>query len=301
MSVLVATDFSEGAETAIKVGASEACDRDTALTILHCVQIPEDESAWTYFVDSPGQVSQRVKSAALESLEETFEKLVDPQQRPRIVNYRVKVEPPEDGIAKTVEDEGIELVVMGATGAGRVENTVFGSTPENVIRVTDVPILIVPKDTSSHRVEHILAPVDFSESSRKSLEMGFETAERSGAMLTVLHVAEPPTEEAFPFELESESTTPEEYRDKTESKLQDFIEGVAHETVEWTPIVYYIEEWSESVPDAIADIIEAEDVDLVTMGVAGTRGVKDWFLGGTTSRILRNKSVPILTTPIVDE
>jgi nucleotide-binding universal stress UspA family protein len=51
-----------------------------------------------------------------------------------------------DRIGEVVKEAGVDLVVMGITGGGKLEEVLIGSNTMHVIHHTDVPVLIVPPD-----------------------------------------------------------------------------------------------------------------------------------------------------------
>jgi nucleotide-binding universal stress UspA family protein len=50
---------------------------------------------------------------------------------------------PEDAILEYVDDEGIDLVVMGTHGRRGLDRYLVGSVTERIVRRTDVPVLVV--------------------------------------------------------------------------------------------------------------------------------------------------------------
>ena len=51
---------------------------------------------------------------------------------------------PSRGIVKIAEDWGADLIVMGTQGKSGLKRLILGSTAENIIRLSPVPILVVP-------------------------------------------------------------------------------------------------------------------------------------------------------------
>ncbi len=51
---------------------------------------------------------------------------------------------PSKVIIKTAASEKAGLIVMGSQGRGAVMNALLGSTAENVLKRSDIPVLIVP-------------------------------------------------------------------------------------------------------------------------------------------------------------
>jgi len=60
-------------------------------------------------------------------------------------NFQRKIvsEDPALEILKTIESEGIDMVVMGTHGRKGLEHTIFGSVAENVVKKSPVPVLVV--------------------------------------------------------------------------------------------------------------------------------------------------------------
>ena len=50
---------------------------------------------------------------------------------------------PETALAKLAEDEGFQLVVMGAYGHSRIRNLIIGSTTTAMIRSCKVPLMLM--------------------------------------------------------------------------------------------------------------------------------------------------------------
>ena len=50
---------------------------------------------------------------------------------------------PETAIARVVEDEGIDLLVMGAYGHSRIRSLIIGSTTTEMVRSCKVPVLLL--------------------------------------------------------------------------------------------------------------------------------------------------------------
>ena len=56
-------------------------------------------------------------------------------------------EKPSQGIIRIAEDWEADLIVMGTLGKSGLKRLILGSTAENTIRLSSVPILVVPPKT----------------------------------------------------------------------------------------------------------------------------------------------------------
>lgn len=140
-------------------------------------------------------------------------------------------------------------------------------------------------------LRRILCPVDFSDFSRRALDLAFSLAARSGAEITAQHVTAaslPPTA-AFPQVrplLPLDPTVLERLR----AELACF---VAPSRTADIPLHTVVTEGS-----AVAEIIrEAEelDADLIVMGTHGVGGFERWVLGSVAEKVLRKAPCPVLT------
>jgi len=60
---------------------------------------------------------------------------------------------PSEQILKTVETEGIDLIVMANKGRGNISRTLFGSVAEKVFRHSSVPVVSVRDRKKFKRVK----------------------------------------------------------------------------------------------------------------------------------------------------
>jgi len=59
------------------------------------------------------------------------------------VETRIEEGKPAKVMTEIAEDEGFELIVLGGTGLGRVEEFLLGSTSREVVNTSKVPVLII--------------------------------------------------------------------------------------------------------------------------------------------------------------
>ena len=290
MSILVATDFSENSSAAIRTAARLAKVHGQELVLLHCLETAVDDTAWRHMMEMPKNLRGKFWKAAVERMEKNLDELVDPKDRPEDVDFRVEFEYAEEGVLKVVDEGETDLVVIGATGQGRLANFLLGSTTEDVVRRSDTPVLVVPAETRVAPFERIVAPVDFTECSRISLQNAAEIAREDGAELLVVHAyALPVTETTFlPAQMPAE--TIEAFETQRHKALEEFVGEVDLTGVEWQ------ERLEVSAPhNAIVDVVRETGADLIVMGTHGRRGFERLFLGSTATKVLRRMPCPVMT------
>lgn len=60
------------------------------------------------------------------------------------VTHRIRLGKPYLEILKLEEEEGVDLVVMGASGKHRLDRLILGSVTERVVRESKTPVMIIP-------------------------------------------------------------------------------------------------------------------------------------------------------------
>jgi nucleotide-binding universal stress UspA family protein len=140
----------------------------------------------------------------------------------------------------------------------------------------------------------ILCPVDLSDASRRSLDVGLALARRHRAVVRVVQVIDSGawtgTRSEALFELNDEQRT------ALAEKLRAWV--AAAETGQDLPDVRLLE------GPAVAGILreaEAMDASLIVMGTHGKGGFERLALGSVTEKVLRKASCPVLVVPAADE
>lgn len=140
-------------------------------------------------------------------------------------------------------------------------------------------------------IRRILCPVDFSDFSRRALDLAFAVAARSDAEITALHVTAtllPPTA-AFP-DVPAFVPLDPTVIDRLRAELDSFVAPARTPDVPLRTVV------QEGAP--VTRILkEAKELgaDLIVMGTHGVGGFERWVLGSVAEKVLRKAPCPVLT------
>jgi nucleotide-binding universal stress UspA family protein len=134
--------------------------------------------------------------------------------------------------------------------------------------------------------QHLLCPVDLSDTSREALEWSSRFSKETGARLTVLHVLD--TSLLLVGNLVAASDVFAELRRRSDEgfaalKRDHDLKHARFESVEGVPA------------NVIVSFAAERDVDLVVMGTHGLSGFQKFLLGSVTERVLHRVRVPLLT------
>ena len=140
--------------------------------------------------------------------------------------------------------------------------------------------------------KHILAPVDFSQTSSRSLAHAAALARWYGARLTVLHVAPPVETLAVKGELGIPVQVVEASgREDAAREIRRLLDagGISQDAV---PIARTGDASTTIVDEAVSN-----KADLIVMGTHGRRGFQRLLLGSVAESVLRKAPCPVLTVP----
>ena len=142
------------------------------------------------------------------------------------------------------------------------------------------------------KFEHILVPVDFSESSRAALDHAMKLAHVTGGVIHLLHSYPVSAGIATPYGPALPDVIFESIRLGAEKKLAEVRARVERDGLRVDAHLT-----AESPALAIADAAERLGADCVVMGTRGLSGVKHVLLGSVAERVVRTAGCPVLTVP----
>ena len=165
----------------------------------------------------------------------------------------------------------------------------FGSTARAVLSKTPIPVW-----TQAHpveKVQRILAPIDFSESSDESVGCAVDLARRFGAKLAIFHCYPPP---ALAYTGDPGSPIPSYVVDQEREQSRETLERFVSEG-SWDDLaVETVFRTGEVVTEILA---EAREHDLLVLGTHGRTGLSRFLLGSIAYGTLRRSEKPVLVVP----
>jgi len=113
-------------------------------SMIYLLHVVEGLSKWEGgFYDSRSSMDMYQKEIH-KRIERFMDRLCEEQLQscPNFHRRRVSGDPATE-ILKTIDSEGIDLVIMGTHGRKGLEDTIFGSVAENVMKKSSVPVLVI--------------------------------------------------------------------------------------------------------------------------------------------------------------
>jgi nucleotide-binding universal stress UspA family protein len=136
--VLVPTDFSESAEHALAYGVSFAAEYEAELVLLHVVESLTVGYASDLFPVPMAEVFDEISGYAKTEIGKLA---ADVRQKGIPVREMVLQGKPSAEIVRVAQEEKVDIIVLGTHGKGMLDQALFGSTAERVIRKSPCPVL----------------------------------------------------------------------------------------------------------------------------------------------------------------
>lgn len=150
-NILAPTDFSRHANMALKLAVQLAEKVNAKLIVCHIfkIQLPVSPLSDVYKAIVEGYEEEHLKR-----MYDNFMKVIGREPGNVIfkaANYDFTIK----GLNKIIDDDKIDLVVMGTLGASGIEKFFLGSNTAHLIERTDCPVLAVPKETNLEHIKKI--------------------------------------------------------------------------------------------------------------------------------------------------
>lgn len=152
--VLLTTDFSDNARTAIEYGLQLFGAKDTKYTLLNTYKEPgSSTAAMVSIVEYLHKESKTLLASELESLKNAF-----PDYNIEALSLHGSLYPVVNGLASKGK---ADYAVVGTRGASQIQNFFLGSNTMDALKYIQIPTVIVPTGHPYKEINSIALAVDF--------------------------------------------------------------------------------------------------------------------------------------------
>lgn len=289
-TIVVALDFSPSSRDALRQAQRIAGWSGAVLRAVHVVDVPTLRPAPPILFPYPLPTQVDLVEIAKYQLEE-FKRGLEGENLPE-VDFRVGS--PAIEIAEYAR--GADLLVMG-THSVDDERRGVGTIAAGCVRRADCKVLLVRRGQTGP-FRKVAAFVDFSDTSREVLEKAIRVAARDGASLAIVHAYDDPWAGRPPAGAVADNMPDfrAKYREAVEERLRRFCEPVAHEVGALKAVFRAIEHnrgW-EGYAWGLVRFIHDEEVDLAVLGTRSNWNARDFLMGSTAERVVRDARCSIV-------
>jgi nucleotide-binding universal stress UspA family protein len=218
--------------------------------------------------------------------------------RPPRLDVRVGL--PHVEILKAAADAHASLVVLGTQGQTGAARVFFGSTTQRVLRETVTPTLVIPPAASAIvredpsgpalAISHVIAALDFSDTTAATAQAAAGLAAQTGARLTLAHVV--PEARG----LERWAALVEQHQARRTAQAGEELALLGREVQAQVPDVRTVALQGE--PERVlAALAREQPHSLLVMGVRRGAGLLSPQPGSTAYKVLCLARTPVLVMP----
>lgn len=276
--IIVPTDFSKTAQTAVDVAADIALKSKSELILLHVV---EEATGGSFNVE--GEVTSRTESwenkiFTAKLIEKAKKQLAKAAEDPKLSGVKVRPElrigSPFHGMRTIITERKVDLVVMGTAGHSKLEEMIIGSNTEKVVRHSNCPVLTVHKKPSSTDFKNIVYATSMSKDEEVFSRIVRETQRLYDSTVHLVRINTPGN-----FQRDTEV---KRYMQEFAKKLQlkNYTLNVFNDLSEEEGIIYF----AESI-----------NADLIAMATHGRTGFAHVLAGSIAEDVVSHAKRPVLT------
>jgi len=186
-NILFPTDFSHHAFSAFNLALQIADQLEANIHLYHAYHY----AATGEFYIVPELIQQihtELKDQALEEFQAYEAKAREVCKNPLNLAFRTDSDFAVEGILRSAEEVGADMIIMGTEGAENFMEKWLGSVSSQVISRTDTPVMVIPKDFKIKKLEKMVYATNFEEPELQFPEEVIELKEELGSSLTCVHI-----------------------------------------------------------------------------------------------------------------
>jgi nucleotide-binding universal stress UspA family protein len=291
--ILVATDFSEASDEAVRQGGAWALDRGMPLTVCHV--LPE-------ILGSNPMFPQRamVQQQTISDLQQYFFQQIE-EQVLRCTDFAlgsfealVEIGVPASVLVRLGQSGKIAGIVVGGKPSAAASLPGIGSTAERVVRYSPVSVLLARAAATASG--HVLAATDLSDPAIPVIQAAANEARARSAKLTVLHGLELALEPVldglmgptWPIILEVD---PSKEREAAMVQLRSAVDRAGTEAE-------ILCEPGDSA-QTILRIAQERSSELIVVGSHGRSNLGQFLLGSVAEQVIRRAANSVLVVRMI--
>lgn len=268
--ILFPTDFSEKIEKAIPFLVNMAEKTDSEIVFFHAYKIPQMVTDLPY--EAIGSEVKTIEKTVVKRLDDLKEKTKE-------INSNVAIDTIARAgdfiseLAKVLDDYKIDLVIMSTKGVEGIVTSIFGTNTEKVIEAIDVPVIVLPQQTTFSTIKNIVFASEYHESDVETIQFLSVLAELFDADLTIINV--------YAENLILERLKTNEFQDMVKEEVK-------------YPKIHFKYLKGDDVYKTIESYVEENNVELVSMTSHHRKLFEKFFQDSATRKMVKHGNTPIL-------
>lgn len=274
--IIVPTDFSKPSQLAIDAAADIARKAKAELVLLHVI---EEATGGSFNVEGEamyGDAENKLFTVKLiERARKQLEKQATDQKLADVkVKQLLRMGTPFHGIQTIITEQKADLVVMGTSGRGQLEEMIIGSNTEKVVRHAHCPVLTVQKKPAKSDFKNIVYATSLNTDEDVFSRIVRRTQQLYDSTIHLVHINTPGN---FQRDIVVRKSM-QEFAKRLQ--LKNFTINIFNDNTEEEGIIYF------------ADYMNA---DLIAMATHGRTGFAHVISGSIAEDVVSHSKRPVLT------
>ena len=281
LKLMVATDFSERSDRALRRATLIAREVDVELSLIHVI----DE-------DQPRRIVEAERNNALAILHEQVSTLREMDGIS--CTSRVVIGTVFGGIVQATREESPAVLIIGPHRRQELRDLFMGTTAERTIREISCPVLMVNGPPVAPYRKCMLT-TDCSDGSRRALDTAYSLGIAPGTISSLIYVFDAPVLRLAMSYTLSEDEKADYLEDESREAMLHLIEFSAKLSVKQPHLI--VRQDKTTPASEILAAAEELSSDLIVVGTRGASGFTRLILGSVAEEVLRRARCDVLAVP----
>jgi nucleotide-binding universal stress UspA family protein len=278
-TILVPCDFSKQAVNAFRFALDIARQSGGEVHLTHVIELPVMHDSVLMPVMSFEEVLlKELKDKSQVEFAKLVKKYTEPKDK---VKMATQFGAPSRMILSYIEENKIDLVLMGTKGATGVKEYVIGSNAEKVVRNSPVPVIAIKNYPKLSSIKDIVLPNTLHTEIQEDLLMKIKTMQNF--FKANLHIVWINTPSNFTRDI------------TTHQRLQDFAKRFLFKNY----TIHVFNDLYEE--DGIINFAHSIKADMIAMGTHGRKGLAHILSGSVAEDVVNHIDIPIWTYTMRNE
>ena len=271
-TILVATDFSEAARSALLYATALAKDLNARIVLFSAYQMV------------PGPIADSMTIVSPAEMKELTQRQLDTEILAIDISNTLSIKTcyeesmPVDGILQAAKEEQAELIVVGMKSSNKALRKIIGSTVTSLARETTTPLVVVPEGAKYAQLLTIALASDLApETDTQTIEALRQIGARFQSKLFIVRVIKDKSQQVYEIL-------------NRPARLSKVIRSL-------DPAYEYPE--NKNIPGALDEFINTHHVDMLAMVPHKHSLLERWFVKSTTRSMIFKTHIPLLILPEV--
>lgn len=274
-NILVPTDFSKQAESALKVAAQIAKKNNAQIYLLHILELP------MHLADLMSSGMPAPAPEAVFFMKQAHKKFEEVTSRDYLKDINVidtvSFEDVMHGIINSSTKNNVDIIIMGSHGSSGFEELFIGSNAEKIVRTSKKPVLVIKEDCDIFNINDFVYATNFDDEDKSCLQAAHDFSKSIDAKLHLVWIN---TANGF-------KTTYE-----TEEKMNKMISNLPINN--YTLNIYN----DITVEKGILNFAESIHAGMIGISTHGRKGISHFINGSLGEDVVNHAKRPVLTFKI---